>query len=64
METFVDFLNKILGQYVPRVVQIAGEDVALHGMAGMDWPYIVRAVTFLIVVYCLFKLVGGIVWKT
>lgn len=64
METFADFLNTVLGDYVPSTITIAGEKIALNGMAGVDWPYIVRALVLIVVIYCLLKMVGGLIWKT
>lgn len=57
------FFDILLGEYTP-VTYIYGEDTLIpSGMAGMDWPYIVRAVAFLLVFYCIFRLLGVILCK-
>lgn len=61
--TLKQFFDILLGEYVP-VSYMYGEDTIIpSGMAGMDWPYIVRAVAFLLVFYCIFRLLGVILCK-
>lgn len=61
MNEFITFLNNLLGVYSP-VTDSSG--VIPAGFAGLDIPYIFRAVIFCIVVYSVFKLVGAIICKT
>lgn len=57
------FFDILLGEYIP-VSYMYGEDTIIpSGMAGMDWPYIVRAVAFLLVFYSIFRLLGVILCK-
>ena len=61
MNDFIDFLNDLFGNYTP-VVDSNG--VIPAGMAGVDFPYVFRAVLFVVVVYCVFKVIGAIICKT
>lgn len=61
MNEFISFLNSLFGTYTPVV---DGSGVIPSGMAGVDFPYIFRALLFVIVVYSVFKLLGGIITKT
>lgn len=61
MNAFVDFLTGLLGTYTP-VLNPDGTIAA--GFSGLDIPYIFRAVVFCIVIYSVFKLIGGVVCKT
>lgn len=61
MNDFIDFLNNLFGSYTP-VVDSNG--VIPAGMAGVDFPYVLRGLLFVIVVYSVFKLFGAIITKT
>lgn len=61
MEGFIQFLNNLLGTYTP-IVNETGTIPA--GMAGVDWPYIIRAVVFIIVLWSIFRILGGMICKT
>lgn len=56
----IEFLNNVLGTYTP-IINRAGEIPA--GMAGVDWPYLIRAAAFLLVFYCVFRILGGVILK-
>lgn len=57
------FMDTLLGEYTP-ITYVYGEDTLIpSGMAGMDWPYIIRALAFLLVFYCIFRLLGVILCK-
>lgn len=60
MNEFISFLDSLLGSYTPV---IDGSGAIPAGMAGVDYPYIFRAVLFVIVVYSVFKLLGAIITK-
>lgn len=53
------FFDSVLGLYQPMTVTIDGVETALSGLAGVDWPYIVRAVSVLLAFYCVARLLGG-----
>lgn len=61
MNDFIDFLNNLLGVYTP-VMDSSG--IIPSGMAGVDFPYVLRGLLFVIVVYSVFKLLGAIITKT
>lgn len=61
MNEFISFLDSLLGNYTP-VVDSSG--VIPSGLAGVDFPYVFRAVFFAIVIYSVFKLLGAIITKT
>lgn len=53
------FFDSVLGQYTPVTVSIDGVTQALPGLAGVDWPYLVRAAAVLLAFYCVARLLGG-----
>lgn len=57
--TIKDFLDSILGTYSPIVYQ----NVPLQGMAGVDYPYLVRAAVFLLTIYSVYKIIGGLICR-
>lgn len=60
MNDFISFLQNLLGEYHP-VMDNTG--LIPSGFAGVDWSYLVRAAVFLLVVYSLFRILGGLVCK-
>lgn len=73
----VDFLASILGTYSPVTYQVTEmcynpsiEDieeitysVVPNGLAGVDWLYILSGLLFIVVVWSVFKLLGGLICK-
>lgn len=60
--TIQAFLDSILGTYTPMVYQDSGGTVSiLQGLAGVDWPYLIRASVILITFYAVFKVLGSII---
>lgn len=65
----IDFIRNLLGTYTPVVYSyfdIAMEqyhDVIPSGMAGVDWPYIIGGIAFLIMLYSVFRIIGIFVDK-
>lgn len=63
-------LTSILGEYSPATYQTVtymdGATVVttevVSGLAGLDWPWIASAGIFALMLFCLFKLLGGL-WK-
>lgn len=66
----VGVISGIFGDYTPRTytttTYINGEVVTaseiVPGLAGLDWPWLCGAGLFAIMLFCFFKLLGGI-WK-
>lgn len=54
------FFDLFLGVYSPVTYSDGSVNIIPAGLAGVDWTYIVRAGAFLLIVYCLFRLVGGL----
>lgn len=60
MNDFISFFESVLGSYTP----VLNPDFTVAaGMAGLDYPYIFRAVFLAIVVYSVLKCVGGMICK-
>lgn len=59
-ESLTQFFRILLGDYTPVTYVVDGVSVVASGSAGVDWSYIVRAAAFLLVVYSVFRLIGGI----
>lgn len=63
-------LTAVLGEYTPATYQtvtyVDGSPVVttelVPGLAGLDWPWLVSAGVMALMLFCLFKLLGGI-WK-
>lgn len=69
-EGLAGVVSSIFGTYTPRTytttTYIDGQAVTateiVPGVAGLDWPWLCGAVLFAIMLFCLFKLLGGI-WR-
>lgn len=62
--TIKDFLDSILGNYNPMVTVLPdGSVVPLGGFAGVDYPYLVRSAVFLITIYAVYRIIGGLICK-
>lgn len=62
--TIKDFLDSILGTYIPMVTTLPdGSVIPLGGVAGVDYPYLIRAAVFLLTMYCVYKIIGGLICK-
>lgn len=63
--TILDFMQAIFGVYNPvGYTDASGNFIVASGFAGVDWPYILSVCLFSLVVYCLFKLLGGIICRS
>ena len=69
-DTMAQIVRDLFGTYTPRVQTVTtymdGEPFAIEeqyvpGVAGMDWEWIGGFVAFLLLIYCLFRLLGGTV---
>jgi len=68
--TLVQVVRDIFGTYTPRVQtvttyyngeQIATEEQYVPGVAGLDWEWLAGFAVFCLMLYCLFRLLGGTV---
>lgn len=60
-----EVLRSIFGTYTPISVTETTADGAtvvryLNGLAGVDWEYVGGVLLFSIVLYCLFRILGGV----
>lgn len=60
MNDFIIFLTNLLGDYVP-ISDTAGN--IPYGMAGVDFSYVFRGIVFCIVIYSVFRILGGVICK-
>lgn len=58
---FKDFVVQVLGTYTP--VTYGADNVIPPGLAGVDWSYVFAGVLLCIVVWSVFKLIGGCICK-
>lgn len=67
-----DFLESILGTYEPVSYstfeyideQLMVIEVIPDGLAGVDWLYILSGIAFLICIYSVFRILGGLICKS
>lgn len=66
---FMSALVSIFGEYTPRTQTVTtyfadGTSVQsieyVQGLAGLDWVWISGVVLFCIVIYCIFRMIGGV----
>ena len=70
---FVSALVAIFGEYTPLTQSVTtyfadGTSVEsvqyVSGIAGLDWTWISGVILFCIVIYCIFRMIGGVLkWK-
>lgn len=56
----IEFFQSVLGTYTPI---INPDDTIAIGLAGVDFPYVFRAVFLLVVVYSVLKCIGGLICR-
>lgn len=56
----IEFFQSVLGTYSPI---LNPDDTIAIGLAGVDFPYVFRAVFLLVVVYSVLKCIGGIICR-
>lgn len=61
--SLAEFLNVLLGVYSPPSYIVDGVTIIPAGMAGVDWEYMIRALLFIVVLYSLFRLIGGLLCR-
>lgn len=55
-----DLILSLFGPYEPVTMIQDGVEVVASGLAGVDWPWLMGACMFAIVLYSFFRLVGVI----
>lgn len=63
MQTLKTFLDALLGVYTPVSYTEAGTNVIPAGLAGVDIAYCVRALVFLVVLWAILRILGGLICK-
>lgn len=67
---FTSVLTDIFGEYTPRTQTVTtyfadGSSVqsveVVPGFAGLDWVWISAVALFCIVIFCIFRMIGGVV---
>lgn len=61
MSALRSFFENLLGVYTPVTVDVDGVTVPLSGVAGVDWPYILTGICFIVVVYCTLRLLASFI---
>lgn len=56
----IAFLQSVLGAYTPV---LNPDNTVAIGLAGVDFPYVFRAVFLALVVYSVLKCIGGCICK-
>ena len=68
-------LISIFGEYVPQTyeaivpvynsaledVEEITYDVIPNGLAGIDWPFVLGVVTFIVSLYCVLRIIGAVI---
>lgn len=62
-ENLTQFFRILLGDYNPITYTAGNETIIPAGFAGVDWPYLVRALVFIVAIYSIFRLLGVILCK-
>lgn len=61
-------IEAIFGEYVPvtySALDAGGEvvDIIPAGLAGVDWTYVLGVVGFFLVLWCILRIIGGVISK-
>lgn len=57
-----DLIISIFGTYEPvSVINSLGDTEYLQGMAGVDWPYVLGVLGFFVTLYCILRIIGGVI---
>lgn len=63
----LELITSIFGQYHPVTYEVYNavtesyETIVAQGFAGVDWPYILAVGGFFLVLYCILRIVGGVI---
>lgn len=57
-----DLIISIFGTYEPvSVINALGDTEYLQGVAGVDWPYVLGVLGFFVTLYCILRIIGGVI---
>lgn len=62
----LELITSIFGSYSPVTYEVYNtitesyDTVVAQGFAGVDWPYILAVGGFFLVLYCILRIVGGV----
>lgn len=57
-----DLIISIFGTYEPvSVINSLGDTEYLQGVAGVDWPYVLGVLGFFVTLYCILRIIGGVI---
>ncbi len=65
----IEFIQSILGTYTPVTYEVYNaatetyDQIIGNGFSGVDWPYVVGAAAFLIMLWSVFRIIGIFVDK-
>lgn len=63
----LELITSIFGQYHPVTYEVYNavtesyETIVAQGFAGVDWPYILAVGGFFLVLFCILRIVGGVI---
>lgn len=63
MSALQTFLNGVLGTYSAITYQYGNEVIIPDGFAGVDWPYLIRAFVFVIVLWSVLRMIGALLCR-
>lgn len=63
MTALETFLDSVLGVYSPVMYTYQAESIIPDGFAGVDWPYLIRAAVFVVALWSIFRMLGGLLCK-
>ena len=62
-----ELIESLFGVYTPptytKVVGDITSEVIPSGAAGVDWPYVLGVLAFLLVLYCILRIFGAVISK-
>ena len=62
-----ELIESLFGVYTPPTyLETVGEtvtEVIPSGAAGVDWPYVLGVLAFLLVLYCILRIFGAVISK-
>lgn len=59
-----EFIQNLLGTYSPVTYTVGEDTIVASGLAGVDWLYVISGLLFVVIVYSIFRIIGGLICKT
>lgn len=63
----ISIIEQIFGSYSPVTYQVWDPELQVFyevipaGLAGVNWPYVLSIIGFLMMLYCIMRILGGII---